>query len=227
VHFYVNKQHLGSLYHGGLKRGFGQIALRGGGQVRLRYVRILAGCEMVYLGLWDGQTPAREAILDAIQGLPLQIVENADNSVSLINIMHTPHIGVLPVSLLPQIGHVRYKGVASALVLQGGYDWLVEFAPDLFHHVGLNWTRQDNDKLLSRGALQYHAGQILQRWRGEVDRYTFTGRYDPAMQLFDRFTTTSFANYPSASYMIVNLTVTHDVATASLQCEGIAVGVPR
>lgn len=226
LHVYCNNRHLGSVYSVTAKRQFGEMSIAGNG-VNIIEAVIEAGCEYVIYGIWDGQTPAREVLSTIFNGLPLMMIENENSTIRLAHIFYPQNLGTQSVSLLPQIGFQRSKTIRGAMSVFGGYDWVIEFDPVVLAATGLRWGKIDNDSLWSLAATRYYAALEGARARGELRQHTFTGRYDPAMQIGDSFTSPGFANYAGGEYTIASLNISYNTAGPILTCKGTAVGKPE
>ena len=225
LHVYCNNRHLGSVFSEVAKRQFGEMSILTSGCNVIETV-LEAGCEYVIYGIWDGQTPARQVLSTIFTGLPLAIVENENSTLRLTHQFFPQHLGWQSVSVLPQLSFQQSKTARGAISVFGGYDWVIEFDPVVLAATGLRWRKVDNESLWSLAATRHYAALEGALSRAELEQYTFTGRYDPAMQIGDVFVAPELAGYPGGNYVVTSMSVSYNTAGPNLTCKGTASSLP-
>lgn len=205
-HFYLNRVHVGSLYHPLLKPELGYLCVRGNGVIP-REVELNVGCEIIAPGVWDAQSSARAVLERIMQGRDLVITENADVTLRLQQALVHDSLGELSLNQAWQFGHGATWLIPSAVVLEGGYEWDIQIDEALLRQAGLLWQRVENHSLLHSEEMRQYGSSYFRRLRGNLYASRMTGRGDPAMAPNDSFTLATWQGHSSRSYVVEGVTI--------------------
>lgn len=201
-HFYLNRNYLGSHFDTKLKPSVSRLNIGGVGTT-LHEVNVDVGCEVIAMGIWDANSTARDVIDRITTGRNLLVIEQANQTLRLESSLQHDHLGVSPTNRKVDFGYGRVlQDSASALMVQGGYDWEVFIDEKLLKAMGLRWARVENHSLLNAGEVRAFAAGEARRQRAALRTYRFSGRPDIAMMPNDSFTIAAYGGHSERSYVV-------------------------
>lgn len=212
VHCFINRNHVASMYAEAATSHYGRLSVGGTG-VSLWEVNIEVGYDVPLIGIWDGSTPARQVLADVLNGRPYVITETNNATLRLQHIDAHDDLGTLPLSVMPMIGSGSVWGdLPSALVVQGAYEWTMTINRDLIRERGLLWGRIENQSLLTLEDCRTTASTQMRRNKGSQASYFWRGRLHPGMQINDKFTTETWRQHTTSTFVVDNYTFTYRVS---------------
>jgi len=188
----------------------------GGTNVEIRDLIAEVGNDVMLPGIWDATTQAKRIVTNMLKGRPLTYTETEDGKIELkLNYRHS-QIGDINLDRIKQVaGGKSWERPGSALLLQGGYDWIVSFSEEMLGEVGLMWENVENHTLMSQETMLQYAKIHLAENKARIKGYSWSGRFDPVMQPTDSFHVRAFKAMPENDYIVGKMTVTYKSPTGS------------